>query len=102
MTNPAREEEARRVLKGGLRESSRVSVGDVVVGGPEFVAVAGPCAVEGEAMARETALAVSAARARPLRGGVFKPRTSPYSCQGLGSSGLDALAAAGAEAGLPL
>ncbi len=78
------------------------SVAPVEIGGPEVVVMAGPCAVEGEAQIFATARAVAAAGARVLRGGAFKPRTSPYSFQGLGEEGLELLAAAGREHGLPI
>jgi 3-deoxy-7-phosphoheptulonate synthase len=73
-----------------------------VFGGREVVVIAGPCAVEGREMLRETALAVRAAGARMLRGGAWKPRTSPHSFQGLGDPGLALLVEAGREAGLPV
>src|SRR5436305_14008805 len=62
--------------------------------------MAGPCSVEGEEMLLETARHVAAQGARILRGGAFKPRTSPYSFQGLGEEGLKMLAAAREETGL--
>jgi 3-deoxy-7-phosphoheptulonate synthase len=74
----------------------------VELGGAELVVMAGPCAVESEAQVLATARAVAAAGARVLRGGAFKPRTSPYSFQGLGAEGLELLAAAGRAAGLPV
>ncbi len=74
----------------------------VQIGGRETVVLAGPCAVESEAQIQATARAVAAAGARVLRGGAFKPRTSPYSFQGLGEEGLELLAAAGREHGLPV
>lgn len=81
---------------------TRIRVGPLEIGGDGFVVIAGPCAVEGEAQIRETAAAVAAAGAHLLRGGAFKPRTSPYSFQGLGEPGLQLLAAAGCEHGLPV
>ena len=81
-------------------EASIVRVGTVELGGPELVVMAGPCAVESEEQVFATARAVAAAGARILRGGAFKPRTSPYSFQGLGPDGLALLAAAGREVGL--
>ena len=89
------------------RESSVVIVGGaglaaVAFGGPELVVMAGPCAVESEEQVFATARAVAAAGARMLRGGAFKPRTSPYSFQGLGEEGLELLAAAGHAHGLPV
>lgn len=84
------------------RESSVVRVGSVAFGGPELVVMAGPCAVESEEQIFATARAVATAGARVLRGGAFKPRTSPYSFQGLGEPGLELLAAAGRAHGLPI
>lgn len=82
-------------------EPSRVAVGDVELGGEELVVIAGPCSVEGLDMLRDTAHTVSAAGARGLRGGAFKPRTSPYSFRGLGEEGLQMLADVREETGLP-
>lgn len=79
-----------------------VRVGDVAIGGNEVVVIAGPCAVESEAQVIATAHAVKGMGARFLRGGAFKPRTSPYSFQGLGVEGLRILAKARAETGLPV
>jgi 3-deoxy-7-phosphoheptulonate synthase len=72
----------------------------VPIGGEELVVMAGPCSVEGEEMVLETARFVAAQGARILRGGAFKPRTSPYSFQGLGEAGLRMLATAREETGL--
>ena len=72
------------------------------IGGEEILVIAGPCAVESEAQILETARAVKPAGAAGLRGGAFKPRTSPYAFQGLGASGLQLLAAAREETGLLL
>ncbi len=77
-----------------------VRVGDVEIGGDEVVVMAGPCAVEDEAQILRIARAVAASGARLLRGGAFKPRSSPYSFQGLGQEGLELLAVARAETGL--
>jgi 3-deoxy-7-phosphoheptulonate synthase len=77
-----------------------VDVAGVPVGGEEIVVMAGPCSVEGEEMLLETARFVAAMGARILRGGAFKPRTSPYSFQGLGEAGLRMLAAARSDTGL--
>lgn len=77
-----------------------VDVDGVSIGGDEVVIMAGPCSVEDEAMLIETARFVAAQGARMLRGGAFKPRTSPYSFQGLGESGLRMLSTARAETGL--
>lgn len=80
---------------------TRVKVGDVVFG-EGFVVVAGPCAVESEEQVFEAARVVREGGGRVLRGGVFKPRTSPYSFQGLGLPGLDILCRAGLEYQLPV
>ncbi len=79
-----------------------VKVGDVAIGGSEVVVIAGPCAVEDEEQVLSTARAVKAAGAKILRGGAFKPRTSPYSFRGMGVQGLQLLAKAGKETGLPI
>ncbi len=90
------------VSREAKRENTLVSVGGVVVGGPEVVVVAGPCAVESEAQAMEIGHAVRKAGATLYRGGAFKPRTSPYSFQGLGEGGLKILARVRGETGLPI
>jgi 3-deoxy-7-phosphoheptulonate synthase len=77
-----------------------IDVGGVRIGGDEVVMMAGPCSVEGVEMLLETARHVASQGARVLRGGAFKPRTSPYSFQGLGEEGLKMLAAARDETGL--
>jgi 3-deoxy-7-phosphoheptulonate synthase len=77
-----------------------VDVGGVKIGGGEVVMMAGPCSVENEEMLLRTARHVASRGARMLRGGAFKPRTSPYSFQGLGKAGLEMLAAAREETGL--
>ena len=74
--------------------------GDVIVGGEKVALVAGPCAVENEAQAMATAEQVAKAGARLFRGGAYKPRTSPYSFQGLGEPGLKILAKVRKEFGL--
>ncbi|HXC26014.1 MAG TPA: 3-deoxy-7-phosphoheptulonate synthase, partial [Gemmatimonadaceae bacterium] len=74
----------------------------ITLGGPELVVIAGPCAVEGREMLLSTAHAVQRAGAALLRGGVYKPRTSPYAFQGLGAEGLDLLREARAATGLPI
>ena len=83
-------------------EDTIVTVGDVQIGGPEVVVMAGPCSVESETQMLTVAAAVKQAGARILRGGAFKPRTSPYSFRGLGEEGLKLLAKARAETGLPI
>jgi 3-deoxy-7-phosphoheptulonate synthase len=85
------------------RESSIIRISDTVaVGGREIVVMAGPCSVENERQIIDTAIAVKKAGARVLRGGAFKPRTSPYSFQGMEEEGLKLLAKASAESGLPI
>jgi 3-deoxy-7-phosphoheptulonate synthase len=80
-----------------------VTVGDVRIGwGEEPIVIAGPCAVESRAQVFAAARAVQSAGARILRGGAFKPRTGPHVFQGLGYEGLEMLAAAGQEVGLPV
>ena len=83
-------------------EGTVVRVGDVALGGGDCVVLAGPCAVESERQLLETAQLVKQAGARLLRGGAFKPRTSPYSFEGLGLPGLRLLARARQETGLPI
>ncbi len=89
-------------VKGEGREENIVDVGDVPVGGREIVVIAGPCSVESREQIMETARAVRSAGASMLRGGAFKPRTLPYSFQGLGEEGLRLLAEARDETGLPV
>jgi 3-deoxy-7-phosphoheptulonate synthase len=81
-------------------QDSVVPVNGIAVGGKRLVIMAGPCAVEGREELLEAARAVKDAGAQMLRGGAFKPRTSPYSFQGLGEEGLRYLAAAREETGL--
>jgi len=84
------------------REASVIPVTDeVAVGGRRLVVMAGPCSVEGEEQIVETAIAVREAGALMLRGGAYKPRTSPYSFQGLEEEGLKLLAKAREASGLP-
>lgn len=79
-----------------------VDVNGVLIGGPNLVMIAGPCAVESIDQVMQAAKAVKASGGKLLRGGCFKPRTSPYSFQGLGWEGLDMLAEAGRVYGLPI
>jgi 3-deoxy-7-phosphoheptulonate synthase len=79
-----------------------VKINGISVGGNLVVTMAGPCSVESREQLLETALAVKAAGAQILRGGAFKPRSSPYSFQGLGAKGLELLADVGAQVGLPV
>ena len=83
-------------------DGTRVTAGTVTFGGSERVLIAGPCSVESEAMILETAEAVAQAGGDMLRGGAYKPRTSPYDFQGLGVKGLRYLADARARTGLPV
>jgi 3-deoxy-7-phosphoheptulonate synthase len=91
-----------QVHRESRSQDTVVSVRGVNVGGPEIVVIAGPCAVEDEPQLLSTARAVKACGARMLRGGAFKPRTSPYSFQGLRDEGLALLARARADTGLPV
>jgi 3-deoxy-7-phosphoheptulonate synthase len=95
---------AMKSLKLASRETAQttiVRVADVNVG-RDFTVIAGPCSVESEKQTIETARAVKAAGADLLRGGAFKPRTSPYAFQGLGLHGLKILEKAKLETGLPI
>jgi 3-deoxy-7-phosphoheptulonate synthase len=75
-------------------EDTTITVGDVRIGGDEVIVMAGPCSAENEAQVMATAAAVKRGGAKVLRGGAFKPRSSPYSFQGLGEEGLKMLRAA--------
>jgi len=79
-----------------------IEVNGVAIGGNEIVIMAGPCAVESEEQLMSTARAVKAAGATVLRGGAFKPRTSPYQFRGLGENGLKILSQAGKETQMPI
>ncbi len=83
-------------------ESTVFTVGDVTVGGDRLAIIAGPCSVESREQLLETAQAAKAAGATLLRGGAYKPRSSPYSFQGLGEQGLKLLAEARELTGLPV
>ena len=83
-------------------EKTVVRVGDAEIGAPSPVVIAGPCSVESEEQIYEAAQLARESGAQLLRGGAFKPRTSPYSFQGLGLDGLKMLARAGREFGLPV
>lgn len=80
---------------------SIVKVGSASVGGDAFTVIAGPCSIESEAQFRETATAVKASGAVCVRGGAYKPRSSPYSFQGLGLKGLEIMQSVCAELSLP-
>ena len=88
---------ASRDAKG---EDTIIQIGKVAIGGEQLVYMAGPCAIESKEQILETAYAVRATGASILRGGAFKPRTSPYSFQGLGEKGLEYLAEAGQITGM--
>jgi 3-deoxy-7-phosphoheptulonate synthase len=88
------------VSKEFRKDRTVIRVGKAEIGGDEFVTMAGPCSVESEKQIMETAEAVAAAGARILRGGAFKPRTSPYDFQGLEEEGLKLLAKARTATGL--
>ncbi len=90
------------VSKTAARPQTVVWVGDIAIGGSEFVVMAGPCAVESERQVLRTAVSVALAGARILRGGAYKPRSSPYSFQGMGVEGLKIMAKARQETGLAI
>ena len=90
------------VSKEFKQERSRIRVNGTEIGGDEFVVLAGPCSVENEKQIIETAEGVAAAGAKLLRGGAFKPRTSPYDFQGLELEGLKLLAKAREATGLAI
>lgn len=83
-------------------EKTTIEIGNVTIGGDEVVIMAGPCSVESYDQLMTTARAVKAAGAKILRGGAFKPRSSPYDFQGMGEDGLKILAEARAETGLKI
>ncbi|EZQ06960.1 MULTISPECIES: 3-deoxy-7-phosphoheptulonate synthase [Acidianus] len=84
------------------KEPTRVRVGDVEIGGDKIVVAAGPCAIENEEQVITDAKAIKSSGASILRGGAYKPRTNPYSFQGLGEKGVKLLRKAGDEVGLPI
>jgi len=88
------------VSRSSKPEGTIVNVNGIEIGGREVVIMAGPCAVESEEQLAETAINVKAGGAVMLRGGAFKPRTSPYSFQGLGKEGLEMLRRARENTGL--
>lgn len=83
-------------------DNTEVKVGDRIIGGKKLTVIAGPCSVESEEQIIEVAKRVKAAGATFLRGGAFKPRTSPYAFQGLHAEGLELLRIARKETGLPI
>jgi 3-deoxy-7-phosphoheptulonate synthase len=92
------------MIATGPRPAERavLDIAGRTIGGEEFALIAGPCAVESREQLLETAVAVAEAGGTLLRGGAYKPRTSPYAFQGLGAEGLELLAEAKAETGLPV
>jgi chorismate mutase / prephenate dehydratase len=103
---PVAEKKEKVSYKLASRESKAddtvIAVRGVKIGGPGFVVIAGPCAVESREQIRKCARFVKECGGQLLRGGCFKPRTSPYSFQGLGFEGLEMLAEAGREYDLPV
>lgn len=89
------------VLKTEEKQSTQFTIGNITVG-KDFLMIAGPCSVESEEQVMVAAQAVKASGANMLRGGAYKPRTSPYSFQGLGRVGLQYLKQAGQAVGLPV
>jgi len=90
------------VSRAAHKKTSTVKVRREIIGGRKIQVMAGPCSVESEKQLLTTAIAVKKAGATILRGGAFKPRTSPYEFQGLGEKGLKLLAKARKETGLPI
>lgn len=84
------------------KTDKRFSIGERLVHGNEILIIAGPCSVESKEQMLETAKGVSKAGASLLRGGAFKPRTSPYSFQGLGVEGLEILQNVGKKLNMPI
>src|SRR5690348_989274 len=93
---------AHPLVTGDADKRTIVWVGDVPIGGIDAVVMAGPCSVESREQVTATAMSVKRAGAVILRGGAYKPRTSPYDFQGLGVEGLKLLRAAGDAAGMPI
>ncbi len=93
-------EQSRLASREYKKENTVIKIGDVILGSNEIITIAGPCAVESEEQIMTIAEIVKNGGAKILRGGAFKPRTSPYSFQGLGEKGLKLLKKAGDEFGL--
>jgi 3-deoxy-7-phosphoheptulonate synthase len=91
-----------RVSRKSPADSTSVNINGVLAGGPQIIIIAGPCAVESREQLFETARSVRAGGANILRGGAFKPRSSPYSFQGMGEEGLKLLRLISEETGLPV
>lgn len=100
--NAAVQEVFRKVSRSSHPERSLIHTAGPSIGGPDLAIIAGPCSVESERQIVEIAHQVKAAGAKFLRGGAFKPRSSPYSFQGLQEAGLDLLKLAKRETGLPI
>ncbi|KAB3533155.1 3-deoxy-7-phosphoheptulonate synthase [Alkaliphilus serpentinus] len=94
--------ELRLIKKKDKNDFKEVKIKDVIIGGQATTIIAGPCAIEGEEQILRIAETVKAMGGNILRGGAFKPRTSPYSFQGLGEEGLRLLKIAGDEVNLPV
>lgn len=90
------------VSRESREKRTEIKAKSCIIGGQELVVIAGPCAVESEDIMKETAFKVRGSGALMLRGGAFKPRTSPYSFQGLGKKGLEILARVGEEMNMPV
>ncbi len=99
---PRRSRQYKLVSRAARQPGTVIRIGDTLIGGDGFVVMAGPCSVESGEQISATARFVRDHGAHVLRGGVFRPRTSPHSFQGLGWEGLDLLVAAGRETGLPV
>src|SRR5665647_674728 len=91
-----------KVSRKSHTDDTIVNVNGVHVGGPEIVIIAGPCAVESREQLFQTARSVMEGGASILRGGAFKPRSSPYNFQGMGEEGLKLLSRISKETGLPI
>ncbi len=90
------------VSRDNKQKTTRIKVKGCTIGGEQIIVIAGPCAVESEDILKETAFKVRGSGASMLRGGAYKPRTSPYSFQGLGQEGLKILARIGEEMNMPV
>lgn len=96
------QEPFKQVNRAFKEEDSVITVGDIKIGGGNFTIMAGPCSVESEAQIIEVAKAVKATGSQILRGGAYKPRSSPYAFQGMELEGLELLKKARKETGLPI
>lgn len=92
----------KKEVRNSRQEPSRIMVSGIGIGGPEVIVIAGPCAVESLEQLSETAGYVRQSGAKILRGGAFKPRSSPYNFQGLGEEGLKMLRSVSLKTGLPV